>query len=150
MLENISKEPGSPVGYDAELNEYYLRSHDGHGRFSVYHCLFCGGRTPASRREALFAHVTQAERIRLHGMIESFRTLPDVLAALGPPDLDQPIGSSHTQPGEEGRTDFCRTLTYEGLSATVNLMVSVHPDGTIGFSYWPKPIDKAAPEQPAV
>ena len=147
-LERLSKEPETPIGYDAELNEYYLRGRDGRGGGLIYHCLFCGGRTPKSRRAALFAHVTHAERMRICDIVQNLRTLPDVLAALGPPDLDQPIGGASTQPGEGGRTDFCRTLTYEGLSPTVDLKVSVHPDGTIGFMCWPKPIEKAAPAEP--
>ena len=149
VLEGLSKEPEAPVGYYAELHEYYLRSHNGLGKHPIYHCLFCGGRTPKSRRETLFAHVTDAERRRIWGIVQNLETLPAVLAALGPPDLDQPIGGTSTLPGEGGRTDFCRTLTYEGLSPTVDLKVSVHPDGTIGFMYWPKPIEKAAPVEPA-
>jgi hypothetical protein len=148
-LENLSKEPETPIGYDAELNEYYIRGRNGRGRILIYHCLFCGGRTPKSRRAALFAHVTQAERTRIWGIVQNLQTLPAVLATLGPLDLDQPIGGSTTLPGEGGRTDFCRTLTYEGLSTTVDLKVSVHPDGTIGFMYWPKPLEKTGSGEPA-
>src|SRR5258705_9536265 len=90
-LERLSKEPGVPIIYDAALNEYRIRVSDDN-QINMYHCFFCGGRLPKSRRADLFMHITDDERIRLWAMLKDIRFLPDLLAALGPPDRDDPMG----------------------------------------------------------
>src|SRR5215469_14456923 len=92
VLERLSKEPDVPIVYDPVLDEYHIESRSGFGKTAIHHCFFCGGRVPQSRRNELFMHVTQAESLRIKGITEKLRTLPEILAALGPPDLDQPAG----------------------------------------------------------
>jgi len=60
-LENASNEADHPIRWDKRMNEYYI-AHGNGGRMMVYYCPFCGGKTPESRRDSFFAHVTQAER----------------------------------------------------------------------------------------
>ena len=57
-LERLSKEPSIPIEFDAKLNEYRLRGTVGE-QIMIYHCPFCGGRTPNSRRAELFTHITR-------------------------------------------------------------------------------------------
>src|SRR5262245_48662227 len=65
--EDTPPNPHFPIRYDADLNEYSMvwRIGDGYGAMMIYHCPFCGGRTPKSRRDQLFADVPQSEYERL-------------------------------------------------------------------------------------
>src|SRR5258708_6746835 len=93
LLHRLAKEPSVPIVFDSELNEYHIEG-EGGGRVMVYHCPFCGGRTPKSRRDDLFMHITRAEHERLRGIVRNLGSLSDVFATLGPPDRDDPAGSS--------------------------------------------------------
>jgi hypothetical protein len=58
FLERHAGEPDSPIRFDAQMNEYhfvYPGSMGGEARMNIYHCPFCGGRAPKSRRGDLFA-----------------------------------------------------------------------------------------------
>ena len=53
FLKEVSAIQGSQILYDERLNEYRLSSWQPNGErteWMVYHCFFCGGRTPESRR----------------------------------------------------------------------------------------------------
>jgi hypothetical protein len=137
-LEKISKEPEGPIVFDPEINEYNLAYRTQSGiqmQYRVYHCLFCGGRTPASRRDELFLHVTDAERTRLMSMVGALRTLPDLITALGAPDEDVPAGTAMTTIACDGReqTTLYRLLTYNNLSPTAHLRVQVGLDDRVEF-----------------
>ncbi len=138
-LERWSKEPSIPIEFDAKLNEYHIRGTDG-GQIMIYHCPFCGGRTPESRRDDFFMHITHAEMRRLNMLTGHLKTLEEVLAAFGPPDYDNPTGTGVTKDDEAGRpvTKFYRQLTYTGLSPTANVDVVVHVDDRVQFSFMPK------------
>jgi hypothetical protein len=152
-LENFAQEPAVPIVFDPELNEYQIRGTDGAGRETrvmIYHCPFCGGRTPRSRRDELFMHITAAEHERLKGILQNLETLSDVLAALGPPDSDQRLGYSETATSKKGRssTKLYRLLTYTGLSKVADVLVTVHPTERVGFGFRGKPIERKARPQP--
>jgi hypothetical protein len=142
-LEKISKEPEGPIVFDPEINEYNLAYRTQSGiqmQYRIYHCLFCGGRTPASRRDEMFMHVTDAERIRLMSIVCELKTLPDLIAALGAPDEDDPAGTAMTKTADDGReqTNFYRLLTYNNLSPTAHLCVQVGLDNRVECWIWPK------------
>ena len=70
------------------------------------------------------------------------RTVPDVLAALGPPDEDLPSGWTTITPekdGQPGREIPCRLLRYDSLSSFAQVAVLVNTDESINFSFVPKP-----------
>ena len=53
LLKGLSQIEKSPILFDERLNEYRIRGWDFRGEpteWMVYHCFFCGGRTPESRR----------------------------------------------------------------------------------------------------
>src|SRR5262245_42398099 len=102
MLERFSKEPSVPIEFDAELNEYHILGALGE-RLMVYHCPFCGGRAPDSRRNELFMHITLAEKLRLMELTRDLKTLDDVLGAFGSPDMDNPAGVDVTKDDSAGR-----------------------------------------------
>ena len=74
VLERLSKEPGVPIIYDPELNEYHIQTPDGGRNMMMHHCFFCGGRLPKSRclirMAAALSRLGMAETIpkgRSHG-----------------------------------------------------------------------------------
>ena len=138
-LERLSKEPTSSIEFDARLNEYHIVGTDG-SQTMIYHCPFCGGRTPESRRDDLFMHITNAEMRRLTVLIGHLKTLDEVLAAFGPPDYDFPTGHGVTKDDETGRpvTTLYRSLTYENLSPTAIVRVTVHVNDRVQFSFMAK------------
>jgi hypothetical protein len=138
-LERLSKEPTAPIEFDATMNEYHIVGTNGF-QSMIYHCPFCGGRTPESRRDDFFMHITHAEMKRLNMLTGHLKTLEEVLAAFGPPDYDNPTGTGVTKDDETGRpvTKYYRTLTYTGLSSAANVNVEVHVDDRVQFSFMPK------------
>jgi len=144
ILERLSKEPGVPIVYDPELNEYHIQVPDGGGNMMMYHCFLCGGRLPKSRRDELFMHVTSAEAIRLKTVLKDIKTLPDLLAAFGSPDRDEPMGIGEGKWVVDGglRMTYHRTLTYCSLSPTADVLAALDLDGRVQYSFWPKPIDE--------
>ena len=73
-LETLSKEPSIPIVFDAELNEYHLVG-TAQQQILIYHCIFCGGQTPASRRDELFMHVTKEEFEKLRKATNGLKTV---------------------------------------------------------------------------
>ena len=90
-LESAADDPCVSVVFNRELNEYHLiRSGEFGGEMMIYHCPFCGGRAPQSRRNKLFAEISIEEMDRLRILTKDLKTLPDVLSTLGTPDQDIP------------------------------------------------------------
>ncbi|QND60560.1 hypothetical protein [Mesorhizobium huakuii] len=140
-LEALSKEPSIPIVFDAELNEYHIVG-TAQQQVLIYHCIFCGGQTPASRRDELFMHVTREEFERLRKTTSGLNTLEDVVGTLGPPDFDHPAGFSSTEPvglGPRRTTDF-RQMTFSSLSDTANVHVAIGLNDKVQFSFTPKPV----------
>jgi hypothetical protein len=85
VSERASKEPGHSIQWDERLHEYHIVYGNG-GRMMLYYGSFCGGSVPKSRRDSLFAHVSQAEQVRIYHLLDKIRNVADVLARFGPPD----------------------------------------------------------------
>jgi hypothetical protein len=143
LLERLAKEPLVPVAFDHALNEYHIVGGEG-GRVMVYHCPHCGGRTPESRRADLFMHITHAETERLRGIVRNLESVSDVLAALGPPDRDDRIGSTILTTSRRGRSGIrlYKELRYYGVSEMADILVTVHPNEKVAFAFVAKPIKR--------
>lgn len=143
-LDRLSKEPSAPIEFDAKLNEYHIAGANG-GYFMIYHCPFCGGRMPQSRRDELFMHISDAEKQRLNDLTRTLTTVADVINAFGTPDLDNPTGFSVTKDNDTGmsNTSHYRTLTYNGLSATARVVATVGLNDQVHFRFTPKGITGA-------
>jgi hypothetical protein len=131
-LDRASKDPDHPIEFDARLNEFNF-VHAG-GRFRIYHCPFCGGRAPESVRAALFSQVSRDEQQRLFRIADASKTYSDVVASIGPPDRDEPIGTRVGKSELAGRPPELvayRRLTYSRLSESADLHFDLHPDGRI-------------------
>ena len=90
----------------------------------IYHCPFCGGAAPPSKRATQFTTFTPEEQGRLYRLFGGMRTLPDVVQALGPPDEDKERGLAVEEPEQEGKPPTLRrfrTLRYSRLSDTADV-----------------------------
>jgi hypothetical protein len=126
-LERASKEPDHAIRWDEKMNEYYIAYGKG-GKMCVYYCPFCGGRTPESRRDSFFAHVTDAESARIYGLFRGIRTVSDVVAKFGPPDeeREQATGVRHPEKdGRPGRGEVFRSMIYKNLSPVAEVWFDV-------------------------
>ena len=122
-LENAADEPNSPIVFDRELNEYNIETRDG-GTLRIYHCFFCGGAAPRSKRGSLFATITQNEQDRLRDLTSGFATLADVIRKFGKPDEDMDTGLVSKWPAKRGKPPTIksyRVLRYYDLSKTAQV-----------------------------
>jgi len=150
-LQRASEEPSIPIVFDEEMHEYHVAHSSGGGWSVVYHCPWCGGVAPDSRRASFFAVITQEESDRLRRLTGGLRTVEEAIAALGQPDEDDPQGTTMKTPGtdaEPPRVATYRTLTFHGLSETVEVdLIDYGPRG-IGFSFRGKFLDTAKGSTP--
>jgi hypothetical protein len=144
VLQHASREPGHPIRWDEKLQEYYI-AYGKSGRMMIYYCPFCGGSTPKSRRSLLFHTLTDGERQRLSNLIKGLKTVDDVKAAFGEPDIYQPQGESRTVPERDGKpetTTVYSVMIYTKLSEVANIHVTIYPMDRVGFGFHGKPVKK--------
>ena len=141
-LENAAADPNIPVVFDELTAEFQIvRSGQLGGHAPIYHCPFCGGSAPESKRADLFEHITAEEMYRLHQLTEGIRNVTDVLGKFGPPQEDLPNGHAETprpREGEPPRTEWFRTLRYSNLSSTAIVDVIVRVNDRVSFGFMPK------------
>jgi hypothetical protein len=78
--------------------------------------------------------VSRAEQERLFRLADRCKDLVEVVAAIGPPDRDVPMGSRREEPERDERAPQAfayRRLTYSKLSDSADLHVDLHPDGRV-------------------
>jgi hypothetical protein len=126
FLQREADEPRSPIVFDETLNEYHLtHSNDGPRGYSmIYHCPFCGGAAPSSKRGSLFADITDEESRRLRALGDELRSVDEVIARLGPPTQDQAGGlTTHSPESDERPAELhsYRVLVYSDLSETADV-----------------------------
>jgi hypothetical protein len=140
-LQHAAEDPNSPIVFDPQLNEYHFEflspCSDGtctgaKATLAIYHCPFCGGAAPESKRDLLFAVIPAEEQRRLYTLLEGIKTLDEAIRVLGPPDEDRPYGVTQTHPEQEGKAPTIqsfRTLEYRHLSGTAEVcIVDYHKD----------------------
>lgn len=139
FLERQADDPDSPIVFDARTNEYRFEypspCADGScdaakAQMMIYHCPFCGGTAPSSKRTSMFTSFSRAEQRRLYRMFDGMRTLQEVVEKMGPPDDDLESGMTVQEPEKSGAAPTMRsyrTLRYSGLSDTADVQVYSHP-----------------------
>ena len=138
-LEQNARDPRFPVRFDEEYNEYYFDLTLSKGTplcLLIYHCPMCGGVASESKREDVFAIVTEEERFRVNALIRGLKTVEAIIGAFGPPDSDStfrlPEDFPITPPGTDlPETEPVRQLTYEHLSGTADVQFTVYSNGKI-------------------
>ena len=142
VLEDAANDPSMPITFNAQLNEYYIeRKGELGGELLIYHCPFCGGSAPKSKRGSLFFTVTAEEMHRLRDIAVDVKTVSDALLKFGEPDQDIPSGYGETSPKQNGgptRTQFFRVLRYQNLSETAVVDFVVQGEEVVSFTYSPK------------
>jgi hypothetical protein len=145
-LEHAADDPRSPIVYDRTLKEYNFEYPSpcgdgtcevGKASLRIYHCPFCGGAAPESKRGLLFAVVPPEEEGRLYKLLGSIKTLDRAMQVLGPPDDDNPHGLREEHPEREGSAptvESFRTLRYFDLSETAD--VNIAESRTGGVHFW--------------
>ncbi|MDB4928153.1 MAG: hypothetical protein JWM10_637 [Myxococcaceae bacterium] len=141
-LADAAADPQSPIVFDPKLNGYNFEYPDpcsdercaaGKASLRIYHCPFCGGAAPKSKRDLLFAVISPEEQRRLNQLLTGINSVEDAYRVLGTPDHDDPHGLTVKQPEREGtaptrKTD--RSLTYSQLSETAEVILTDYcPDG---------------------
>lgn len=149
FLEEQADHPDSPIRFDARMHEYnfvYATSEGGEARMSIYHCPFCGGRAPKSKRGKLFARLSNKETRRLTELTKDLHTLEQVLETLGQPDRDSPVGMTIVTPERGGNpetTQNFRTLVYKALSDTADVHITVYPMDRVALTFHGKYVGPA-------
>ena len=156
-LHDQAQNPFSPIKFDSEMNEYRIEYGDPEGdgpprsvgALNIYHCPFCGGAAPESRRAQWFATVPPEESDRLLKLFEGIKSIDEAIAAFGPPSNDLPNGETETRrlpDGNLGPTKRFRTLLYSNLSESAEVRFSEAADGAIQLSIGGKYLGRPAVE----
>jgi hypothetical protein len=126
------------------MNEYHL--HHARGQMTIYYCLFCGGRTPASRRASFFAHVSDTERSLLSSLLAGITTEKEVLQRFGRPDEETDFGVISVVPEKDKKPEHgtaARQLKYTRLSEVAVVIFNAYGDGRVTRTWYSKPEKKA-------
>jgi hypothetical protein len=108
------------------MGEYQLTHPDG-GYSVLYHCPWCGGANPRSKRATRFATISVREAVRLQRLTAGLRTVDQAVAALGLPDVDEPHGTIIKTWKTERRASTeaaYRTLTFQQLSKVADVVLT--------------------------
>lgn len=129
-LQDAADDSKSPIHFDAQSEEYHFTF--GNNALTIYHCPFCGGAAPESKRDKLFADVPTAEQQRLADLLDPIDTFDRAIAVLGKPDYDGFVNCKHREAdGESPRLSRQRTIRYERLSDTAYVWFTETPGGNV-------------------
>lgn len=141
-LQEAADDPINPIEFDQRTNEFQFRywedqcGPEGGCRATllIYHCPFCGGAAPKSKRDLLFAKIPRAEEARLAELFAPIRTLADAIERFGTPDFDgHSVTRTREREDEPPKTVYQRDIRYEGLSDVADVCIT---EGTDGKAYW--------------
>jgi hypothetical protein len=135
-LRQAADDPRQPIVFDKPTGEYHFRYREegsnGYSTLVIYHCPFCGGAAPKSKRASLFHVILPSEEQRLTRMLNGITSLRSAIRKLGRPDNDNPRGTGVQMPERAGRAptmQWFRTLRYEKLSKVVDVWFRERADG---------------------
>ncbi len=135
-LAHAADDPRSPIVFDPKLNEYNFEypslcsDEVGNASLRIYHCPFCGGAAPPSKRALVFAVISPEEQQRLNQLLVGIKSVEDAFRVLGRADHDDPHGLTVQQPEREGAAPTrrgYRSLTYSQLSETAEVILTDYP-----------------------
>ena len=131
-LQNAADDSRNPIVFDAETCEYHFGF--GEHQLSIYHCPFCGGAAPASKRDKLFVDIAPGERARLAQLLAPVDSIETAIAVLGPPDFDGFMNMKYrAADGESPRLSRQREIRYLRLSDTADVWVT---ETHTGRAFW--------------
>jgi len=132
-LETAARQPEHPISFDEQFNEYQIEvdaPSQGKVQVVIYHCPFCGGAAPASRRGDFFAPISDKEAERLWSLLQGVKTVDDAFRVLGVPDKDEAIQMPDGWPkptiDRRGQKyEATRALTYSRLSEVAEIQLLI-------------------------
>jgi hypothetical protein len=138
-LERGVSYPGLPIKYNEQFNEYHITSGSSEQdrvEMVIYHCPFCGGAAPESKRGTFFAELSDEEAKRLWLLLNGINTVAEAFQKLGPPDGDEPYQTPEGWPKptkeREGRKyEATRLLTYSNLSPAAEVQLTVYANDEV-------------------
>ncbi|MBW3599824.1 MAG: hypothetical protein KY475_21455 [Planctomycetes bacterium] len=135
-LERAADDSRNPIVFDEQTGEYHfqykLPPHTEPALLVIYHCPFCGGAAPESKRKLLFALIPPEEERRLMARLAAIGSISDALETLGEPAQDTPsVTHRHEQDGQPPSIQHHRTLVYENLSEVAEVWITERPDGAV-------------------
>jgi hypothetical protein len=134
---DVSREPQNSVRFDDSTGEYEFITQSG-GKLNIYHCPFCGGAMPRSKRAELFAYITEAELERLDELTRPVDSVDEAVRVFGPPDSEIATGLRKRTPArgrQAPRVASYRVLSFSRLSDTADVqLIDGGPEG-IRFTY---------------
>jgi hypothetical protein len=133
-LQNAASDESNPIRFDERAGEFQFIYGD--AMLVIYHCPFCGGGAPPSKREQLFHAISTDERERLTDLVGSLRTIEEAIATLGKPDFEsQSVASQVEKDAQPPEVTVTRLIRYYSLSDAAEVNVIERPDGTVYYSF---------------
>jgi hypothetical protein len=137
-LQRACDEPTVPIVFDEEMGEFQIEHPRGGGYSVLYHCPWCGGAAPRSKRSRRFATISTEEATRLRSLTAELTSVDAAIIALGSPDVDDPIGTSVSTVGsgnEPPRVTSYRMLTFRGLSDCADVILIDYGPKGVAFTF---------------
>lgn len=135
-LQRVADDAENPIAFDERTSEYQFRyqepGSEGLSDLVIYHCPFCGGAAPASKRALLFTSIPRAEAARLAEILQPIETIHDALQQFGPPDVDD--CSTTLRPELDGQPPSVephRDIRYSNLSDVADIWITERADGSV-------------------
>ena len=151
-LQEAADDPANPIVFDKDTHEFQFKYYVPHYDFGencrgmmlvIYHCPFCAGAAPRSKRELLFARIPPDEEARLAGLLASVQTVDDAANSLGTPDFDDYCITRQSEHGDRpSTTAYYREIRYYSLSQIADVCNTERADGTIRWQLQGKLIKK--------
>ena len=95
-LRSAANDSRLPIIFDQPTGEYHFRYRETDGDADsylvIYHCPFCGGAAPKSKRALLFHLIPPDEERRLTKLLDGVTSLRMAIRKLGKPDYDNRRG----------------------------------------------------------
>jgi hypothetical protein len=138
-LEREAAEAGSSIRFDEDLNEFHILNRPpDRGYLLIYHCLFCGGAAPRSRRATLFARPTRAELDRLERVVSGLTSVAQAVKKLGKPKSDRANRLRTMSAGsntEAPKAESFRVMVFTNVSRTTDVHLTDYGRDGIRFTF---------------
>ena len=133
--ERWVNDPMVPVGFDEEMNEYYVQLKPG-GEAVMHYCFWCGGKLPESRRGSFFTEPSEEEVEEVRLLLREAKSHEDVLRILGPADELCDLNGFMKDP-KTGKVmmRWDQHCLYSKRWKTLELHVPLIVEGNFGYSF---------------
>jgi hypothetical protein len=133
-LDNAADDPENPIVFDQRTGEYQFTYQEpeceGRSSLVIYHCPFCGGAAPESKRDLLFAVISRVEEDRLAEILVPIHSIKEAIDAFGKPDFDGFVScAKRERDGTPPTRERHRQIRYVNLSEVADVWIDERQDG---------------------